>query len=59
MIHERIGFAIETLFQDRLTEFYETLAYHFNHSRSVVKGVNYLIMFGEKNLKRYALTIPG
>ena len=54
-IHERIGLAIETLFKDRLSEFYETLAYHFSHSRSVVKAVNYLIMSGEKNLVRYAL----
>jgi len=54
-IHERIGLAIETLFKDRLPEFYETLAYHFSHSRSVVKAVNYLIMSGEKSLVRYAL----
>jgi tetratricopeptide (TPR) repeat protein len=54
-IHERIGLAIEALFKDRLSEFYETLAFHFSHSRSVVKAVNYLIMSGEKNLQRYAL----
>ena len=54
-IHERIGIAIETLFKDRLSEFYETLAYHFSHSRNVGKAVNYLMMSGEKNLQRYAL----
>ena len=54
-IHERIGIAIETLFKDRISEFYETLAYHFSHSSSVVKAVNYLIMSGEKNVLRYAL----
>jgi tetratricopeptide (TPR) repeat protein len=54
-IHERIGLAIETLLKDRLIESYETLAYHFRHSRNVGKAVNYLMRSGEKNLQRYAL----
>ena len=54
-IHERIGIAIETLFKNRLAEFYETLAYHFSHSRNVRKAVYYLMLSGEKNLRRYAL----
>ena len=54
-IHERIGLVMERLFQDRLTEFYETLAFHFKQGRSVIKAVNYLMRSGEKSLKRFAL----
>jgi class 3 adenylate cyclase/tetratricopeptide (TPR) repeat protein len=54
-IHERIGLVIETLFLDRLPEFYEMLAYHFTKSQSELKAVDYLIKSGDKSLKRYAL----
>lgn len=54
-IHERIGRVIETLFQDRLPEFYEMLAYHFTKGQSQLKAVDYLIKSGDKSLKRYAL----
>jgi tetratricopeptide (TPR) repeat protein len=54
-IHERIGLVMEQLFQDRLPEFYESLAYHFKQGKSVVKAVTYLMKAGEKSLKRYAV----
>jgi class 3 adenylate cyclase len=54
-IHERIGLVMEQLFQDRLPEFYETLAFHFKQGQSVSKAVEYLMKSGEKSLKRYAL----
>ncbi|MEJ2727238.1 MAG: AAA family ATPase [Deltaproteobacteria bacterium] len=54
-IHERIGLVMEQLFKDRLPEFYETLAYHFQQGRSVIKAVDYLIKSGEKSLRRYAV----
>lgn len=54
-IHERIGVVMEHLFQDRLPEFYETLAFHFKQGRSIHKAVNYLIRAGEKSLGRYAI----
>jgi class 3 adenylate cyclase len=54
-IHKRIGIVIEQLFQDRLPEFYETLAYHFTKGQSELKAVDYLIKSGDKSLKRYAL----
>jgi predicted ATPase len=54
-IHERIGLVMEQLFQDRLPEFYETLAYHFKQGQSVYKAVTYLMKAGEKSLKRYAV----
>ncbi|MDD2903486.1 MAG: hypothetical protein PHU44_13740, partial [Syntrophales bacterium] len=54
-IHERIGLAMEKIFQHRIFEFYETLAFHFKHGQSGFKAVNYLIKSGEKSLDRYAL----
>ena len=54
-IHERIGLVMEQLFRDRLSEFYETLAFHFKHGQSVHKAVDYLMKSGEKSLKRYAV----
>lgn len=54
-IHERIGLVIEELFQDRLPEFYETLAFHFKQGRSTEKAIYYLARSGEKSLARYAV----
>ena len=54
-IHERIGLVMERLFDDRLPEFYETLAFHFTKSQSTDKAVKYLMQSGEKSLKRFAL----
>lgn len=54
-IHDRIGVVMEQLFQDRLPEFYETLAFHFKQGRSIHKAVYYLIKAGEKSLGRYAI----
>ena len=54
-IHERIGQAIEQLFQDRLPEFYENLAFHFKNGKTFDKAVDYLIKSGEKSLNRFAL----
>ena len=54
-IHEQIALVIEQLFQDRLPEFYETLAFHFAQGQSVIKAVDYLVKSGEKSLARYAV----
>ena len=54
-IHERIGLAMETLFQHRLTEFYETLAYHFTQAKSRLKATGYLMASGKKSLKKFAV----
>jgi len=53
--HERIALVMEQLFPDRLTEFCETLAFHFKLGGSLLKAVDYLIKSGEKSLKRYAV----
>lgn len=54
-IHERIGLVMEEIFQYRLSEFYETLAFHFARGNSIPKAVEYLIKSGEKALNRYAV----
>jgi len=54
-IHEQIGLVMEKLFQERLPEFYETLAFHFKQGRSTRRAVDYLMKSGEKSLKRYAV----
>ena len=54
-IHEKIGQVMEELFQDRLPEFYETLAFHYKQGQSISKAVDYLIKCGEKSLNRYSL----
>jgi tetratricopeptide (TPR) repeat protein len=54
-IHEQIARVIETVFKDRLTEFSETLAYHFARGKSTAKAINYMIKSGEKSLARYSV----
>ena len=54
-IHEQIALVMEQLFQKRLPEFYETLAFHFLRGRSTVKAVEYLMLSGRKSLSRYAV----
>jgi class 3 adenylate cyclase/tetratricopeptide (TPR) repeat protein len=54
-IHERIGSVIEQLFKDRLSEFFETLAYHFKQGQSTHKAVHYLMLSGEKSMRKYAV----
>ena len=54
-IHEKIGQVMEELFQDRLPEFYEALAYHFKQGQSVTKAVEYLMKAGRKSFSRFAL----
>ena len=54
-IHEQIARVMETLFRDRLSEFYETLAFHFKQGQSLLKAIDYLVRSGEKSLARYAV----
>jgi tetratricopeptide (TPR) repeat protein len=54
-IHEQIALVMETVFQKRLPEFYEALAFHFKRGRSILKAVDYLIRSGEKSLARYSV----
>ena len=54
-IHDKIGNVIEILFEDRLSDFYETLAYHFSMGLSINKAIFYLMKSGEKGLQKFAL----
>jgi predicted ATPase len=55
IMHRRIGQVMEQVFQDRLPEFYETLAFHFMRSDLSSKAVDYLIESCRKGLKKYAV----
>jgi len=54
-IHEQIACVMESIFQDRLPEFYETLAFHFARGLSLNKAIDYLMKSGKKSLARYSI----
>lgn len=54
-IHEQIALVMEDMFQYRLLEFYETLAFHFKRGHSALKAVDYLMKSAKKNVRRYAI----
>jgi len=54
-IHLRIAMVMEQLFHERLSEFYETLAFHFRQAGSFYKAVDYLMKSGEKSRSKYSL----
>jgi class 3 adenylate cyclase/tetratricopeptide (TPR) repeat protein len=54
-IHLRIATVMEQLFHERLSEFYETLAFHFRQGGSFYKALDYLMKSGEKSRSRYSL----
>jgi class 3 adenylate cyclase/tetratricopeptide (TPR) repeat protein len=53
-IHERVAEAIEELYQDRIDEFYEMLAYHYSRSENLDKAYQYLKLSGEKAFGRFS-----
>jgi serine/threonine protein kinase/tetratricopeptide (TPR) repeat protein len=53
-LHSEVARAFETVFQDRLPDFYGTLAYHYSMAEELDKAENYLILAGEKALKSSA-----
>lgn len=55
-IHKRIGEAIESLYTDRLDEFYEMLAYHYMKGEDSDKAYQYLKLSAEKAARNYATT---
>lgn len=54
-LHERVAAAIEATLEDRLGEFAETLAYHYERSGIPEKAVEFLRIAGRKALERYAI----
>lgn len=53
-LHEKIALVMEELFHDRLSEFYETLAYHYSQSDNVQKAYEYLELSGDKAVQNNA-----
>ena len=53
-IHLRIGQAIEDIYEDRLEEFHEILAYHYSRSDDAGKAIHYLRLSGDKAARSYA-----
>ncbi|MFQ6014971.1 MAG: tetratricopeptide repeat protein, partial [Anaerolineae bacterium] len=53
-LHQRVGEALETLYHDRLSEYVELLAYHYDIGQVAEKALQYLIMAGKKAASRYA-----
>jgi class 3 adenylate cyclase/tetratricopeptide (TPR) repeat protein len=47
-LHTRVGQAIETLFADRVEEFYGLLAYHYAQAESWEKARRYLLLSGDR-----------
>ena len=54
-LHERIGLVMERLFEDRQTEFCETIAFHFKNGRTPDRAIPYLMQAGEKSIYRFAI----
>jgi class 3 adenylate cyclase/tetratricopeptide (TPR) repeat protein len=53
-IHETIGRAIESLYSERLDEFYEILAYHYSGSDNLEKAYLFLKLSGSKTTRNYS-----
>ena len=53
-IHENIGKAIESLYPERLEEFYEMLAYHYSKSDNYKKSAYYFKLSGKKAEANYS-----
>jgi class 3 adenylate cyclase len=53
-LHEEIGQAIEDIYFERLEEFYEDLAYHYQRSDNVEKAVEYLTLAAKKEAYKFA-----
>jgi len=54
-IHEKIGAAIESLYPDKLLEYYELLAYHYGRSDNLGKAWEYLDLANQKTAKLNAM----
>jgi len=53
-IHENIGQAIESIYAERIEDFYEMLAYHYSESNNFENAYQYLMSAGEKAVRNYS-----
>ncbi|MCX5748626.1 MAG: AAA family ATPase [Candidatus Saganbacteria bacterium] len=51
--HQQVAEAMELLYGDSLSEYYEQLAYHYDRSSNAEKAVEYLLKAGEKSREAY------
>ena len=54
-LHAAIGLALERLYQGRLSEVWDRLAYHYSKAERADKAVEYLTQLAEKAVRGYAL----
>ncbi len=54
VFHQNIGDGIEMLYQDRIEEFYEELAWHYSQSDNLPKAIDYSLKAGKKAKGMYA-----
>jgi class 3 adenylate cyclase/tetratricopeptide (TPR) repeat protein len=54
-LHRLIGYAIEELYADRLSEHYEVLAHHFARAEEWDRAVDYLVKAAEKAARAFAV----
>jgi len=55
VLHGIIGAAIEKLYEDRLPEHYEILAYHYFEGENWEKGLEYLLKSAHKSFTAYSI----
>jgi len=55
LLHERVAISIEKHLGDRIEEFVETLAYHYQRSGHISEAVTYLRRSAQRALDRYAI----
>ena len=53
-LHRAVGYAVEELYPDRLTEHYEELAHHFSQAEDWPKAFEYLARSGDRARDAYA-----
>ncbi len=54
-IHDRIAITVEDVYADRLEEYYEMLAHHYERSGNAAKAIDYLMLAGEKSNRHYSV----
>lgn len=53
-LHEKVAESIETVFKERIHEFYGMLAFHYSKAKNEEKAEHYLIKAGEESLRSSA-----
>jgi tetratricopeptide (TPR) repeat protein/transcriptional regulator with XRE-family HTH domain len=54
LLHRRVAVAMELLYADRLSEYYELLAFHYQQAEIPAKALAYLVLSGDKAAAAHA-----